>query len=452
MRLKPIFLFLAASWTGMTGCGRDARLTCNFSRADISTLKEEHTVLAGFAARKGLSTGIHERIWSNCLVLADDTSKVCLISNDLMELSPDLSDSIRTEIAARSGLAEDRILMHCIHTHSAPRFGGPSRVPGGANYTYFERVPGIIIDNAVRTILDSTAFQPFRLKAGKGTTSINGNRCEKGGPVDHDVYVARFETLRGEPIVSVLNVACHPVCMGPGSLLVSPDYVGVARRYLKEAWGGEVIQFTGAAGNMDPAEGPKRVEYAETCGKSLADSLVNIRFLPVKAGTMKLARQEVFLPYRIGRITPEAVKAHADSIAKWGGTVSPTWAGDVRNWEAEILARFDRGPLPDNLTFRLHALNVGGVVFFFSQGEPFVEYQMEAREAFPDRILFFAGYTNGQNSYLPSAHAFVSRKGYEYEVDQMHVYIKAPYPLSEKMPGIYASAVKETIRKAIDTQ
>ena len=74
---------------------------------------------------------------------------------------------------------------------------------------------------------------------------------------------------------------------------------------------------------------------------------------------------------------------------------------------------------------------------------------MTARSHFPGRTVIFAGYTNGQNSYLPSAHAFEYRKGYEYEIDQMHVYIKAPYPLSEKMPESYSAAIDKTIEQAL---
>ena len=91
------------------------------------------------------------------------------------------------------------------------------------------------------------------------------------------------------------------------------------------------------------------------------------------------------------------------------------------------------------------ALNLDGVLFFFTQGEPFCEYQTATRAAFPDRTVFFAGYTNGQNSYLPSTHAYEYRKGYEYEIEQMHVYIKAPYPLSHEMPEAYQTAILNTL-------
>ena len=72
---------------------------------------------------------------------------------------------------------------------------------------------------------------------------------------------------------------------------------------------------------------------------------------------------------------------------------------------------------------------------------------MDARKAFPSEMIFFAGYTNGQNSYLPSEHAYQFRKGYEYEIEQMHVYIKSPYPLSSKMPAVYRNGIINTINK-----
>lgn len=435
-----------AAALGLGGCSGTG-LVMNYSSADISSHAESGTVLAGFAARRGLSDGVHQRIYSHCLVLGDGKEKVCLISNDLMEISPVLSDSIRTEIAKQSGLPKENILMACIHTHSTPRLGGASAMPGGTNHPFKKACVTTIVDNAVATI--NGEFKPFTLETGKARTAINYNRCEKGGPVDRDVYVARF-LQKGKPVVSIVNIACHPVCMGPRSMMLSSDYPGVNARYLSQAWGGDVFQFTGAAGNMDPDGGPKTVEYAEECGKALADSLVGIRFSKAPArNILRLVNRSVDLPYQIDKVTPEAVSRHADSIAATASKVSSTFAEDVRGWEKEILERFETGEVPSKLRYSLHGLDVDGVIFFFSDGEPFCEYQMEAREAFPDRTVFFCGYTNGQNSYLPSEHAYSVRKGYEYEIEQMHVYIKAPYPLSDRMPATYRQGVLDTIKETI---
>ena len=431
-------------------CNGGGRLVCNYNSADISTIEGEHTMLAGFAARNDLSTDLHLPLYTHCLVVSDGTDKACIISNDLMEISPELSLEWRKEISEKSGLPLDRIFMHCIHTHSAPRNGGWRAEPGGSNYSHKERLHKVLVENAVKTITDDASFRPFKMETGIAQTSINGNRCEKTGPVDRDVYVVRFLDSKGAPIVSIMNIACHPVCMGAGSLLVSSDYPGVAGKILREAWGGDVFQLTGAAGNMDPAKGPKKVEYAEECGRSLADSILTVKFTPVRAtGEFKVANDTVALPYRIAEVTPEAVIAHAEEISAWDKTVSASWKDDVQGWKELILSRFKDGEVKSALDFTMGAVNINGVIFFFTQGEPFCEYQMNTRSKFPGRTVFFAGYTNGQNSYLPSAHAYEYRKGYEYEIDQMHVYIKAPYPLSDKMPQAFADAIEKTIQEAL---
>lgn len=450
MKLFRLILAAAVLLGTLCGCRGDG-LTMNYNAADISTTPDEHTMLAGFAARNDLSTDLHLPLFTHCLVVGKGSDKVCIISNDLMEISPELSLEWRREISEKSGLPLDRIFMHCIHTHSAPRNGGWRAEPGGSNYSHKERLHKVLVDNAVKTITEESAFRPFKMEVGKAVTSINGNRCEKEtGPVDRDVYVVRFLDTRGAPVVSIVNLACHPVCMGARSLLVSSDYPGVCGKILKEEWGGDVFQLTGAAGNMDPAKGPKMVEYAEECGRCLADSLLKIKFSKVKpTGEFKVCNDTVALPYRIAEVTPEAVEAHAAEISAWDKTVSATWKDDVEGWKELILSRFAEGEVKSALDFTMGAVNIDGIIFFFTQGEPFCEYQMEARKAFPGKTLIFAGYTNGQNSYLPSAHAYEYRKGYEYEIDQMHIYIKAPYPLSDQMPGAFSGAIHETIQQAL---
>lgn len=433
-------LFLACA------CERP-QLTCHFSVTDISALEDEHLVLAGFAARQGLSDGIHIPLKSSCLVLSDGAQKVCLVSNDLMEISPALADELRDSISARSGLARENILLHSIHTHSAPRMGGVSTAPGGPNVAYRERTFNAIVENAVKTITDDAAFVPFRLEVAQGEAAINYNRCEpETGPVDPTLLAVRVIS-RGKPLCAFYNIACHPVAMGHKSLLLSSDYSGVARRTVEPLWGCPVFQLTGAAGNMDPKGGCQLVDHAEEIGAELADALKELKFKRVKEqNLLRIATGKAELPYLIDEVTPEAVKAHADSLVK-ASTNFPRFAQDVRGWEAEILERFQKGTVKNRLDFNMTALNVDGILFFFTQGEPFCEYQMATRAFFPDRTLFFAGYTNGQNSYLPSAHAYQYRKGYEYEIEQMHVYIKAPYPLSHQMPEAYQAAILNTINR-----
>ena len=452
--MKRIFFFLIVM-AFMIGCQKyedtaTDSLKCNYSSMDISTQDGEQVSLAGFADRKELSNGIHLRIRTYCLVLTDGKQKVCIISNDLMETSPALATEIRERISSATGLEREHILLNNLHTHSAPRVTGRWAEPDGPNYNYKQRAVGIIVENAVKTIKDDKSFREFSLEFGRTATDISANRCEKGGPRDSSVYAARFIDKEGNPICAIINIACHPVCMGPKSLLLSSDYSGVARNAISKKWGCEVFQFTGAAGNIDPAQGPLTYKYADECGNSLAQSLSEIEFSPAKNdGTLRLFHNVSHLPYAIPEVTKEAVIAHADSM-KNVKTPFATFAEDVERWKNQILNEWDYpGKNYKSLDFDMTALNVNGLIFFFTQGEPFCEYQMEAREAFPLQTIFFAGYTNGQNAYLSSKRGYNVRKGYEYEIEHMHIYIKSPYPLSDKMPDTYQTSVNETIAGVI---
>lgn len=444
--MKRILIYFIAVLAACSCTG--TQLECNYSSADISTIEDEHCVLAGFAAREGLSDGIHIPLKTHALAVTDGVQTVCIISNDLMELSPALTKEVRKEISRRSGLAFENILIHNIHTHSAPRFGGASAEPGGTNAQYKTRTLETIVSNAVKVIADKSAYRPFTVETAKGTTGINRNRCEKGGIADHEVYAARLVDRKGKPVCAFFNIACHPVCMGYKSMMISSDYSGVARREIAEEWGCEVFQLTGAAGNMNPIGGERTFEHAEEVGKQLYEDLKKMNFEAVPAtGLLRFSSGKAHLPYSIDKVTPEAVKEHADMISESYKTSFPRFTQDVRRWEKEILGRFETEEVSSTLDFEMAALNMDGILFFFTQGEPFCEYQLAARASFPDQTLFFAGYTGGQNSYLPSEHAYKVRKGYEYEIEQMHVYIKAPYPLSEKMPSVYQEEVFKTIAR-----
>lgn len=446
--MKRFFLLIISTLLVLSSCSSRQALKCNYSSVDISTLEGEHVVLAGFAARQGLSDTIHTRLRSSALAITNGSEKVLVVSNDMMEISPELTAGIRSEISKRSGLSENRILLHCIHTHSAPRTGGVSGSEGGPNYEYKMRTFEAIIANAVKVVTDEKAYQPFHFEVAKGQTSINENRCEANGPADHDLYAVKL--VGKKPICAFINLSCHPVCMGHKSHSLSADYSGVARMEIAQKWGCEVFQFTGASGNMNPVGGCRDKAHANEVGGTLAAELAALEFEKVPSkGILNVTNRTVSLPYRIANVSPEAVKAHADSLINSAKTSFPRFANDVRNWEKDILNKFAKGTVKNTLDFELAGINADGIGFIFTQGEPFSEYQAELRKSFPGQTLIFAAYTSGQNSYLPSAHAYKVHKGYEYEIDQMHIYIRAPYPLSNQMPSVYAEGLFKTAAEVL---
>jgi len=440
-----ILLFVPLLAIVIAGCTPSGQMKCNTGVADITPADSVN--LAGFAARKGLSVGIHRPLKTRCTVIEKDTTRVCIISNDMMEISVSMANELRAQISRQTGIPFRHIFIHNTHTHSAPRVTGFSVEPGGTNVRFRKMFMETLVDNAVRTANNKAGFVSFTIEAGKGESDINCNRREKDGPINHDVYAVRLLDKKGKPIVSFLNFGCHPVSLGHLSRVVSTDFPGITVEEIQKEWGGELLYFTGAAGNVDPC-GPLSAEssYAEERGKQLADAIRQIKFKKLKPEpTLTVHNEEVRLPFRIPQITKEDIQAHVDEIFQWN--VSGTWKNDVLNWQKEILGKMANGEVKNYLPFQIACVRAGGLLFFFTQGEPFNEYQTALRESNPDAPVLFIACTNGQNSYLPSKHAF-QVDAYEYEKEQMHIYIKAPYPLSDAMPEVYEAAAKSAILKA----
>jgi neutral ceramidase len=425
-------------------------LKCYYRIGDITPT--DHVVLAGFAARKGLSTTIHRQLKSHCLVISKRSEKVCIITNDLMEISPEFSEEIRKMISEKSHIPYDHIFMTCIHTHSAPRTGGWCSEPGESNYNYHFQCQKGIVDNAVAAITASeTLYKPFSMEVARGHCEMNTNRCEKDGPIDRDVYALRLLDSKKQPIVALLNYSCHPVSLNWRSMVVSNDYTGYTCEALSAQWKCPVFFFTGASGNIDPAGGLKSdTLYTKSKGVMLSDAIINQPFKRIKSDkTLCIANQELHLPYQVDTVTEEALNKHVETLMAMSG-VSESWKDDVARWQKRTLKKIQDHQVLNYLPFHIGAVNVGGVILLFTQGEPFCEYQMNLRKQFPDRYVFFDAYCNGQNSYLPSAYAFSStNKGYDYEKKEMHVYIDAPFPLSDKMPACYEKGIHDIVKAVI---
>ncbi|MCR5745438.1 MAG: family 20 glycosylhydrolase, partial [Bacteroidales bacterium] len=275
------------------------------------------------------------------------------------------------------------------------------------------------------------------------------------GFCNKDAYVLRLVDPKSrKPIVSMVNYSCHPVSLGPGSYKVSTDFPGFSCDSLSKAWGGEVVHFTSASGNADPAYGIKKdVEAAERNGWQLATDLKDISFRKIPFdGNFTLKTSRIDLPYRADTITVDLIRKHVAEVTSWKNTVSASWVDDVNYWAKYTIEDIEAGLVENTLPFYVEAVNLGGVVLFFTQGEPFMEYQVALRERFPETPLLFIAYTNGQNSYLPSKTAFEDTSGkYDYEVKQMHVYIGAPYPLSERMPDVYLEGITDIVREVLQS-
>ena len=93
-------------------------LTAGFSKICISP--PVGAPLAGFAARQGVSQGIHDDLFARALVLANGEAVVALVSVDLLALSGDFIKRVREAIQRSTGIDPSSVMIASTHTHAGP--------------------------------------------------------------------------------------------------------------------------------------------------------------------------------------------------------------------------------------------------------------------------------------------------------------------------------------------
>ena len=125
------------------------------SCAQVDITPSEPVLLSGYANRQGFSTSVHRSLSSRCIVFKAGSETVCLITYDLVDILPELTQEIIHRISQQTGLPADHIFVHAIHTHSAPimEYGASAQ-----NDRYIAWAMDRIAANGVKTITRYDVF------------------------------------------------------------------------------------------------------------------------------------------------------------------------------------------------------------------------------------------------------------------------------------------------------
>jgi hypothetical protein len=209
--------------------------------------------LYGYGDRKKSSEGVHDQLQARTVVFRKGESAWALCVLDLIGISADITNKIRQEVARKTGLNPESIIIACIHTHSGPSF----QDPGNWN----DPVDSRIANGIVRAW---ESQQPAKIGVGAGFLyGYHLNRRWMERPVDPSVNVVRVDDLDGSLLGIVANFGLHPVVMGYDNFQISSDYVGYARGYVESKLGGTMVFANGAAGDVNPITKTVRKQFAE---------------------------------------------------------------------------------------------------------------------------------------------------------------------------------------------
>jgi hypothetical protein len=392
--------------------------------------------LAGFDARKGVATGVHDDLFSRALVLDDGTTKIALVSVEVLGLSRSFSDRVRDDIERRTGIPVRNVVLSATHTHCAPvtlnhffNQGQP------LDEAYLDRLAAGIVGSTVRA---NEERKPARVRSGfVDVTGIAVNRrTESGLPVDDTAGVIAIDDRDGKAAAVAIFYACHTTTLGPDTLEITADFPYYTIKRLKEKLGAdvEVMYFNGAEGDLSVGHksdlsavgiiAPNRTfERAEELGKRLADSvhdgmpslMKEEPSLAVEATTARLPLK-TYASLDEMRARREQAGSAMREAEKAGASERDVILARQRSLFSRIEEYYsllsDDLPSPKVLNAELTAVRIGETAVLSLPGEVFIGIALDIRRRSPFVKTMFAGLANDYLGYVPTREANASL-GYE---------------------------------------
>lgn len=388
------------------------------------------------------------------IVLLGAGKPIVLCAIDWLGLANESHDEFKRAIADAAGTSPDRVTVHTLHQHDAPRSDfNTERIlknaglePQNFDGTFAREVIQRLGD-AVKESIEST--QPVthlglgkadvlkvasnrrilgtdgRVRAGRMSSAKDpALRAEPEGVIDPEVSVVSF--WNNERPVAVLSYyATHPQSYYM-TRVPNPDFPGVARFQRQLAVPDALhVHFTGAAGNIAAGkynDGSK--ENRALLADRLADGMKR-----AWDATVRKAIAPKDIRWQVEAVTLPPGKELQPLLKELDAKKKDTTFLLARPWykQATELAWLER--TRQGKTIDVSCLTLGNARILHLPGELFVEYQLAAKKMAPDRFVTMAAYGDGGPGYIGTAVAY-DQGGYEITVSNVgpeseHILMKA---------------------------
>jgi hypothetical protein len=392
------------------------QLRVGLGRADITP--PVGAIMTG--PRLDRSVGTDDPLVATALVVQSGERTIAIVGIDLVKIRRDLADAAIAEASRRTGIDRDAVMICPSHNHSSPfiPMGGPN------NAEYLATLPKLIADSIEQA---HRALQPARMLLGRSlvfeghhnrrvvskadgmvlntwltklgdleqTPQVLGTE----GPIDPELWVARFDALDGQVLGTLVNFTCHPSLHDRIRLkTLSADYPAVIAEHMADAYGEEVVTvFTqGAAGNINPSSQfvANWREKAAVFAAAAVHAARNAKPIegPIAVG---YARRDVVVP------CCDPTNQRVGAVARLG------WREDSFN---KAKSQAAKGPKTREVP--VNAARIGPLGIATNAGELFVEWGIEIKRRSPFPHTIVSELTNDWIGYEPTAQAF-EHEGYE---------------------------------------
>ena len=384
----------------------------------------------------GIPSGVLDDVYARIGIIRAADEPVLVLAVDTLGFGVAEISELEDAIGNATGIPSTRTLITSSHSHSAPilcpvdLFGGFSPYFDGL----CQRVGELAKDLLSR-------MESATLSFGKSSCDFNVNRrlitpegtCVSGpnpdGVVDKGVPILACHRADGSLAGVFFSYCCHPtILLGPE---VSGDYPGQAQLALETRHHQSVaLYLPGMFGNVRPhlSDGDGRFRKgtpldAMRCGSELADAVDSALkgCEPILVDTIHTRRLRRPLPLdnppsrqTLDDITAQAVKS-AQASEEEKAKHSLYHAGyqlAMRQWVQQIRLEQVERCVPTAVDYTFSRWDIGDVHWITFSGEFFLEYGLYAQSLLGADRTFTLGYTQGCQTYVPTAQA-LTEGGYE---------------------------------------
>jgi hypothetical protein len=415
-----------------------AVMKAGFAEADI-------TPEIGMEQPGGYGKSYHRKLHDPCKVRSavfdDGQRRVVILGVDALGIHRETVQAVRRQIAEKTGIPAEAILISASHSHSSGPLCGvrpgqydhasplvqklayeQSTAVNPAYCALVERqlVAAACQADAARTevragagkgIEDQVAFnRRFRMKNGLTFTHPgvgNPDILEPAGPTDPEVGVIGVWNPQGKLLGCVVNFACHATT-SPGG--ISANYIYYLEQAVRGFFGPQaiVVFLPGASGdvtqvnNLSQTANPEAERWARLVGGRVGAEAVKV-LLSMQPGTLTPvdARSKVL---EIKRRVPAAdrVRQALEIVQKDPKQVGPAEWSFAK--ETVLLdALLQKSPV---VPVEVQVVEIGPVVLMANPAEYFCQFGLDMKKQSPFPLTFPVTLANDCIGYVPTTEAF----------------------------------------------
>lgn len=391
------------------------------------------------SAKHDVAEGVHRPALASCLVfqtLAGDSELVFLTMDSCCADDGEVA-AIRAAILKHFGLKPEQLMLHPSHSHSLPVLTRrtANRTGGDLLASYLDGLAPIcigLVEQARESLAEGIvswaygrcglAFNRDAVDPASGRDICGLNLTEKA---DDTLLLGRVTDASGRIRATIVNYACHPVSLGGGNRLLSPDYIGAMREVVERDTDGAMCVFMhGASGDLTPRRSYEaKAEVADQNGRELGYAALSILsgMFPPGQKLQYQGVEESGTPLGIWRLTPRS-DVSTQLSGRFVATQFPLLPFPSREeLEAQLAATTERfaverlerslarraqvGDGPDS-DFHFSVWRLGEAFLVSTPAESYSQFQIDLRRQFPDTTVAVLNLSDGTTTYLPKPESF----------------------------------------------